>query len=401
MPINDSKSFESLDRESLHAIGKALEKHFPTEQVETELVLMEVSPHRLHAYWHITPLDLENVLRTAKGSQARLVIRFYDLSEPETAHSPDHGFDVELTETSGNRYVELSQDAKRYAAQLGLRIAGGRLLNLARSNLVELPRADQSPRGGSRVLDLTPGEASFYQPPVDINRGTGARFHPVWRDNPDQPVDLTLFGNGVELYPEFPNPLHEDTGPRRLRLPRYQRLQAIEITPQTSPAQLAGRLPDPTLAPGSVVNALPVILRKEFPLSTIETLDWDQAYDLPMGILTWPSAPLPPWPDELPIPHPMDSSIASAMTTTSSFPGSSALPLSSFELGMQTQTEPATDMELHMELHIRGHKTPDGPFMLFGQSIPTDEQGNFSLSRVLPPETQQLVAQLLAAIREH
>jgi hypothetical protein len=89
----------------------------------------------------------------------------------------------------------------------------------------------------------------------------------------------------------------------------------------------------------------------------------------------------------------------SLATSPSSFPGSPPQPLSSFELGSEVQTEPA--MELHMELHIHGHKPPDGPFILFDQPIPTDEQGNFSLTRVLPLETQQLVAQLLAASRDH
>ncbi len=53
-----------------------------------------------------------------------------------------------------------------------------------------------------------------------------------------------------------------------------------------------------------------------------------------------------------------------------------------------------------MELHIRGRKRPAGQFVLFGQPIPTNEDGSFSLTRVLPAETQSLVAQLLAASRE-
>jgi hypothetical protein len=328
------------------------------------------------------------------------VIRFYDPDEPVTGQAR-HGFDLELTETSGNRYVELGQDARRYAAELGLRTARGELLELTRSNTVELPRGEQSPRAGSRVLTLTPGEAGLYQPPIDINQGMKAGFHLPWRENPDQPNDLTLFDSGVELFPEFPNPLDEASGVWRLRLPKYHRLQAIQITAQTSPAQLSSSLPDATLALGSPEQAAPpLILRKEFPLSLIEELDWDPAYDLPMGILTWPSSPLPPWPDELPVPHPVDIQVPSTATATSSFPGSSAQPLSSFELGAETRTEP--DLELHMELHIRGRKPPDGPFMLFDQPIPTDAQGNFSLTRTLPPETQQLVAQLLAAIsRDH
>jgi len=391
MPTNDSKSFDDLDRESLQSIGKALEKHFPQDQETTELVLLEVSPHRLHAYWHITAEDLAGVLSTARDPQARLVIRFLEQGTPDTA------FDVELTETSGRRYVELPQDAKRYAGELGLRIADGRLLPLARSNIAELPRSGQSSRAGSRVLTLTPLESGFFQPPVDINRSNLGGFHRRWQENTDQPTDLTLFDSGVRLYPEFPNPLLGDSVPRPLRLPAYQRLQALSINPPASQAQLTGRLPDPTLTGDPLVTVPPWPLAREFPLSPIEALTWDPAYDLPAGILTWPSAPLPPWPGELPMPRPVDISEPALGSVTSSFPGSSAQPLSSFEPGIQLQVEP--DTELHMELHIHGHKPPDGPYMLFGQPIPTDEQGNFSLTRVLPPDTQPLVAQLLAALQ--
>jgi hypothetical protein len=399
MPSKDSKSLEGLDRESLKAIGKELERHFPDRQEATELVLMGVSPHRLHAYWHIMPLDLEGVLNATKDPHARLVIRFYDLSQPTTGQPARHEFDLELTETSGSRYVELWQDARHYTAELGLRTADGGLLKLARSNRVELPRSEQSPRAGSRVLTLTPGEARLYHPPTDINHGGIGGFHQAWRENPDQPADLTLLDSGAELYPEFPNPLQEDKGEQPLRLPAYRRIKAVEITPRTSEAQLSGRLPDPTLTNGPLASMPSLMPTREFPLSPIETLDWDLTYDLPLGILTWPSSPLPPWPDALPIPHPVAISVPPPAGISSSFPDSSAQPLSSFELGPQAQAEP--EMELHMELHIRGHKPPDGPFILFDQPIPTDEQGNFSLTRVLPPGVQQLVAQLLTASRDH
>ena len=395
MPTLDSTSLDHLDRESLKNIGKELEKHFPRTLEETELVLLEVSPHRLHAYWHITPWDLDTVLAKTRHNQARLVMRFHDLSGETPATIRHPWFDLELTETSGSRYVELWQDAKRYRAELGMRIGDGQLLDLARSNVVELPRASQSPFAGSRVLTLTPQADRLYQAPFDINQGELGSQGRSWGENPDQPIDLTLFDSGVELYPEFPNPLHPEEVKQRLRLPRYQRLQAIEISPGPGHAQRSGKKP----SDGSLASISPLLMHREFPLSPIDVLDWDQTLDQPTAMLNWPSSPLPPWPDELPTPRPTTAAGTTLTTSATSFPGSSALPLSSFELGGQAQAEP--DMELHMELHIRGRKPPDGPFILSGQVIPTDEQGNFSLTRVLPPETQQLVAQLLAAIRVH
>lgn len=404
MPTDDSKPFDSLHRESLQAIGKELEKHFPRTFEETELVLMEVSPRRLHAYWHITPWDLDAVLARTKHTQARLVMRFHDLSDVTDHQTPHSGFDLELTQTSGSQYVELWQDAKRYAAELGLRTADGKLLDLARSNTVELPRASQSPYAGSRVLTLTPLAQGLYEAPIDINQGgpgAGKRSQ-LWRENPDQPIDLTLLDSGLPLFSEFPDPLHDTAAMRRLWLPEFPRIQAIEIIPKRSDESVPGALLSPTELNGSVVPGQALLLGKEFPLSPIQELTWVESTGLTPGVATLPSpqviwsAPfslLPPWPDELPVYRPTGAPASSVAATATSFPGTPPQPVSSFALG------PQEEAELHMELHIRGRKRPDGQFVLFGQPIPTDQDGRFSLTRILPPETQQIVAQLLAASR--
>jgi hypothetical protein len=148
-------------------------------------------------------------------------------------------------------------------------------------------------------------------------------------------------------------------------------------------------------------------LEKTFPLSPVQTLNWTEmattragAVSLPIAPSGQPAAasPLPPWPDELPVYRPAAAAAGPTLTTATSFPGSPPQPVSSQELAHPEGV--AADMELHMELHIRGRKHPNGQFVLFGLPIPTDPQGRFTLIRHLPPETQQLVAQLLAASRE-
>ena len=69
-----------LDQETLRKISGELDKHFPHTIDETELVLMEVSPHRLHAYWHISPWDLQTGSAKTGKSTLELVMRFHDLT---------------------------------------------------------------------------------------------------------------------------------------------------------------------------------------------------------------------------------------------------------------------------------------------------------------------------------
>jgi hypothetical protein len=103
----------------------------------------------------------------------------------------------------------------------------------------------------------------------------------------------------------------------------------------------------------------------------------------------WPAADREA--DEMPgnAPSTQPSSDSTADTADDSHPN----PASSFSLNQP-------DSWLEMELVIRGHARPNSHFVFHGQSIPTAEDGSFSLSRILPPETAALVAQLLAASRK-
>ncbi len=295
---------DSLPRESLQAIGKELEKHFPRSLEETELVLMEVSPRRLHAYWHITPWDLDGVLARAKHTQARLVMRFHDLSDVAGLQPPHSGFDLELTGTSGSQYVELWQDAKRYAAELGLRTADGKLLDLARSNTVELPRASQSPYSGSRVLTLTPLVGGTLSTPHrhQSRQPRRGQARPTLAGKSGSAIDLTLLGDRLSLYPEFPDPLRDTATIRRLPLPVFPRIQALEITPKTT-EPMPGEPLSSTELNGPLGAGQARLLSKEFPLSPVQALAWVastgfatgvEAQPIPQAIWSAPSSSLAP-----------------------------------------------------------------------------------------------------------
>ncbi|GAB6042372.1 DUF4912 domain-containing protein [Endothiovibrio diazotrophicus] len=148
-----------LSRKELRRISEVISANFPAPAEMTEVVLLPLSPHRLHAYWHITTGDLA-LIRGRLGDQAEgaaLVLRFHDRAAARADHTPHPAFDIEVEGESGHRYVELWRDSGRYSAQLGLRTRYGLLVEAARSDVAELPRAGRSERAGRRVLRLQEG----------------------------------------------------------------------------------------------------------------------------------------------------------------------------------------------------------------------------------------------------
>jgi hypothetical protein len=137
----------SFSAEELRAISEELAERFPLPVEETRLVLMDVDPHRVHAYWNITSPDLA-AARTAAGptgAEAPLVLRFHDLSPTFPGGKSAHeSFDIEVQGLESHWHEDLLNDAKSYITELGLRLPDGRLALLARSNRIQMPRASES-----------------------------------------------------------------------------------------------------------------------------------------------------------------------------------------------------------------------------------------------------------------
>jgi len=113
----------------------------------TRLELMEIDPWNVHAYWHIDVADMAagRAGLPENARDARLVLRFRDVSPRADGTGADEPFDIEVREDSSNWYVNLWRDAKRYSAEIGLRAADGVFVPLTRSNEVTTPRGGPSP----------------------------------------------------------------------------------------------------------------------------------------------------------------------------------------------------------------------------------------------------------------
>ncbi len=134
--------------DELIEISNKISQYFPQPISDTRLVLMEIDPYKVHAYWNVDESDLAYIQKRLGKSlkDAQLVLRMYDISyihyDGTNAHSH---FDIEIQGLRNNWYIDLWSSAKSYCADLGFRLPRGDFHAIAHSNIIHIPRDSQSP----------------------------------------------------------------------------------------------------------------------------------------------------------------------------------------------------------------------------------------------------------------
>jgi hypothetical protein len=129
-----------LDRAFLRQVADDARAYFPRAFPDVELVLIDVDPNHLHAFWNV-PLAVLDAARAQPGADmAPMVLRLVPVAEAAGAGAVAPGvIDVEVGGLQGRTYVGIGQNERRYRAVLGLRTDDDRLIALATSNEVVLP----------------------------------------------------------------------------------------------------------------------------------------------------------------------------------------------------------------------------------------------------------------------
>lgn len=130
---------EELARKVLRDTGDEARASFPRQFSDTELVLIDVDPHHLHAFWTVPAAVMEDARALPGAAGAALVLRVFPLAEAGAPGSGNPFFDVEVGGLKGRTYVGIWQPERRYRASLGLRATGGELIAFASSNEIALP----------------------------------------------------------------------------------------------------------------------------------------------------------------------------------------------------------------------------------------------------------------------
>lgn len=128
-----------LEQDFLRHVGEETRRHFPRTFAEAELVLIDVDPNHLHAFWNIPLAALHAARSRPEAADAPMVLRLFALNEAETFT------DTEVGGLQGRTYVSVWGGPRRHRAILGLRATDGSLVELASSNEVELPSGGPAP----------------------------------------------------------------------------------------------------------------------------------------------------------------------------------------------------------------------------------------------------------------
>jgi hypothetical protein len=129
-------------RKFLRQVSEDVRGWFPRQLTETSLILVDVDPTRLHAFWTV-PVSVMDRARAQPGAAgAQMILRLESLANG--TGSAANCIDVEAGGLQDSAYIGIWQSERCYRGTLGLRYGDGTLIPLATSNEIALPPAGPS-----------------------------------------------------------------------------------------------------------------------------------------------------------------------------------------------------------------------------------------------------------------
>ena len=376
--VQPSDPGDAPPAETLRQVAEDVRAAFPGPLSAPELVLIDVDPSRVHAFWNLSPATFDRVRQGLgrEGDDAPMVLRFHQLSASGATTAP---FDVEVVGAQGRCYIDIWDEGRLYRGELGLRRSDGSLVPLAASADVELPRAGAAETG----VPVNPAALSAMAQRVQ------EQVSPM---QPDEPVR-----HPFPLPPSEPSEYVADLGPPNTAAGVVMRSQETWRggPPMSEPAPTVSR-PD-TLAPTS--EELPEPVRHPFPLPPMQASEFDPgtliggflpptedrraaddelAAEISLADEAGPEAPSFGGTQTSGLPEGQEPAEA-GMQPSEPLPLENVLTLSSYALGRET-----VEFEVNAELHVFGRARPGTRLELFGRKVPLRPDGSFSITRPLP-----------------
>ncbi|MFO1120174.1 MAG: DUF4912 domain-containing protein [Rhodospirillales bacterium] len=152
---------------------------FPRPLRAPQLVLIDVDPRHLHAFWTLDAASVDAARRaSANTGDAVMVLRISG-----TGDGAEDAFDVEVAGLQGQCYVDIWGEMRSYRGELGLRRGDGSLDALAPAALVQLPSAGPAGRA-PKVPAAAPTAAVF---PAEVAQSVAVAAAPAAPTMPAAP----------------------------------------------------------------------------------------------------------------------------------------------------------------------------------------------------------------------
>lgn len=119
-----------------------LPQELPPNYGEDKIVLQVRDSWWIHSYWEVNPRTLEGLQDRlgAAFSTAKRALRVYDVSHIIFDGANAHRyFDIELSCGANDWYIDTGGPGRSWCVDIGLRLASGEFITIARSNTVTTP----------------------------------------------------------------------------------------------------------------------------------------------------------------------------------------------------------------------------------------------------------------------
>ena len=388
---------KEITADDLRGVAEEISSHYPPPRLGTELVLLEVDPHRAHAYWNVDLHDFQEGKALAGEGQHPLVLRMQDITGGGAADaSSPQAFDVEVQGLQSHWYIDLWQPGRTYVADLGFRKEDGTLVSLARSNPVDTPRAAQSENYDTAAVHTGHGddegplltdllthheeesededETTVIDVAADVPVTDSTQLAPANESKPGLVVPRPVapaYGSTVESFPlvDAMRPeMHEGAAPTVPEAPAFitnpprQEVrmeiggEKIDASQWPTAAQTGEQHPD---VQGKVEAYYSQFTKGDSPISEAHlSSEQNIQQETPQAPPEAPSAQA-----DAAKPLPLESYVN----------------LSSFDVG-----RPDVMLEVNTELHIYGRAKPGTELTLYGQKVHLRPDGTFSIRKPLP-----------------
>lgn len=114
----------------------------PDSYNQDRIVLQTRDPWWLHSYWEVTHATINNLKERLRDAfySAKLVLRVYDVSHIIFNGNNAHRFfDIEINYDATSWYIDTKGPGRSWCVDIGMRLANGEFIMIARSNTVNTP----------------------------------------------------------------------------------------------------------------------------------------------------------------------------------------------------------------------------------------------------------------------
>jgi hypothetical protein len=353
--------------DSLRRVAEEVRAAFPRPMRTPELVLIDVDPRHLHAFWSLAADDVERARRElGEGDNAPLVLRILETGGSGASAAP---FDVEVLGLQGRCYVDIWGVARGYSGTLGLRGPDGNLRPLAGPAMVRLPNIGPPDQHSARG-PVAEAADTAVSPSVSVSAPPPAE--PLSHPFPQPPSEpgaydaVALSAVVSDESPAAPRPDGPSAGERQPGPAAESGVQAAPAAHSSPPEPVSHPFPLPPTEPGDYApeELIGGFLPADAALVPAGGPPSGTSPDAEPGV----GAAGPQGPEDEPAPG-----------QPQALPLENVLTLSSYALGRES-----VEFEINAELHIFGRARPGTRLQLFGRPVPLRPDGSFSVIRPLP-----------------